>query len=257
MTRLAALLILLWPGLAMAQSPGPRLPCDGAAWSADATPGANPAIGVWRDRDLRAAAWAPPRCAGWDAASRSRLIVTLAGTFEFTGTLDDLLARIGAISGLRRQRYWSVSDGAWRRLVSDAAALAGPDAAARRADFAPAELRRGESVYYSQDDGRAGGAIVYRLRVRASGPDQAVVEMENVTPIRYRFVTLFDRGSLQVVMFIRKLRPGVWGAYTATRVSDGASSFAVGREASYVNRAAALYRLVAGIPSDAEPPPAR
>ncbi len=256
MLRFAALLIVLWPGLAAAQSAGPRLPCDAAAWSAAATPGADPAVGVWRDRDLRAAAWSPPRCAGWDASSRSRLIVTLAGTFNFNGTLDDLLARIGAISGLRRQRYWSVSDGAWRPLVSDAAALAGPDAASRRADFAPAELRQAEQVYYSQDDGRA-GAVVYRMRVRASGLDQAVVEMENVTPIRYRFITLFDRGSLQVVMFIRKLRPGVWGAYTATRVGDGASSFAVGREASYVNRAAALYRLVAGIPSDAEPPPAR
>lgn len=256
MLRIAAVLALLWPGFALAQQAGPRLPCDAASWD-QAAPGAAPAVGVWRDRDLRAASWTPPRCAGWDEAARSRLIVTLAGTFAFNGSLDDLLARVGAISGLTRQRYWSVSDGAWRPLVSDAAALSAPEPGARRGDFAPAELRQGGTLYYSQSDGRASGATVYRLRVRASGADQAVVEMENVTPIRYRFITLFDRGSLQVVMYIRKLRPGLWGAYTATRVGEGASSFAVGREASYVNRTAALYRLVAGIPSDAEPPPAR
>ena len=72
---------------------------------------------------------------------------------------------------------------------------------------------------------------------------------------------IFDRFSNN---FAERLRHLAWtpphltaGGITATRVGEGASSFAVGREASYVNRTAALYRLVAGIPSDAEPPPAR
>ncbi len=44
------------------------------------------------------------------------------------------------------------------------------------------------------------------------------------------------------------------GWYQIIRAGHGASSLALGSEASYVNRSAALYRYVAGIPTDRDPP---
>lgn len=249
---LLALALVLLAGSATAQ---PRsAPCDRPAPPAYAAPGARPAVVVWHDRDRGQPAWDPRTCLGWSPASRSRLSVALAGSFAFDGSLDELLSRIGSISSLRTLRYWSVTDAAWRPLVGDAFALRSPEPRDRRPDFAPPELRQGAGVYYAQSDSRSSAEVIYRMRVWQNGPTEAVVEMENVTPVRYRIFTLFDRGALQLVLFIRQVRPGVWALYSLTRIGEGASSFAMGHEASYVNRAAALYRLVAGVPSDQEPP---
>jgi hypothetical protein len=49
----------------------------------------------------------------------------------------------------------------------------------------------------------------------------------------------------------------LWGYYQTIRATAGASALALGSDASYVNRLAALYRYVAGIPTDQEPPLAR
>jgi hypothetical protein len=183
-----------------------------------------------------------------------RLGVALAGNFAFSGTLDGLLSRVGAISALRTARYWSVTDAAWRPLVTDAFALRGPELRERRQDFTAPELRQGEGVYYAQDDSRSSAEVIYRMRVWRRGPSEAVIEMENVTPVRYRIFTLFDPGALQLVLSVRQARSGEWSLYALTRVGEGASRFALGHEASYVNRAAALYRLIAGMRSDQDPP---
>jgi hypothetical protein len=209
---------------------------------------------TWRDRDLAAAAWAPPNCAGWSPSSRFRLIVALAGSFRFDGSVDDLLGRLGAISNLRSLRYWSVSDRAWRSLVSDATALRGSDTRSRRPDFAATELRLGADLFYLQSDTRSTTEVIYRMRVQERDPSHTSIAIENVSSIRLYLVTLFAPGSLQSTLYLNRARPGVWDFYHVTRVTDGASSFAVGHEASYINRAAALYRHIIGVPTDQEPP---
>jgi hypothetical protein len=102
-----------------------------------------PVIGVWHEKDLLKANWNPPSCTGWSSATRSRLLVTLAGQFRFNGTLNDLLDRIGAISSIREIRYWSADDKTWRPLVSDPSALTSPSPASRRDDFNANDLTNG------------------------------------------------------------------------------------------------------------------
>jgi hypothetical protein len=202
---------------------------------------------------LRRSGWYAPECLKW-GASRTRLVAALAGQFPFAGPLNDLDARLGRISALKTVRYWSVTHKAWQGLVSDAGVLEGPQGNARP-DIGPAELAPGRSVFYFEVD--HAGRTVYRLTVREHTADRIVVATENVTPIRIGILNAFDPGALQTVIFVEKRGPALWGYYQAIRATAGASVLALGSDASYVNRLAALYRHVAGIPTDQEPPMAR
>lgn len=214
-----------------------------------------PAVKVWHRQNLERSGWKPPDCSGWAQASRSTLVVALSGSFRFEGSADELVARIGAISTLRGIRYWSVTDRRWQPLVVDASALSHPDPKSRRADFPAAEMTVGSDQYYLENDNRS-GKIVQRMTVRERMPTRVVISIENLTPVRFLFVTLFEPGALQSVEFLELISPGVWGIYLLTRVGEGVSALAGGHEASYINRTAAMYRHLAGIPTDAEPPAA-
>jgi hypothetical protein len=180
----------------------------------------------------------------------------VGGSFRFDGGMGGLLARVGAVSLLRTVQYWSTTDKKWRPLANNASALTGPDVKSRREDFAISELKKGADLYYWQDDTRSGEAV-YRLRVYENTPERAVISSENLTPIRRFFVTLFQPGALQSVIFIQHLSPDIFGVYILSRTGEGTSALAEGHAESYVNRAVALYRQLAGIKTDQEPPAAR
>jgi hypothetical protein len=158
------------------------------------------------------------------------------------------------MSALPGVRYWSTTDGAWKPLASQAGMLASADGGAI-SDPAPADLRPGRFLYYFET-GRA-GRTVYRLSVLERGDDRFVVATENVTAMRVAIVTAFEPGALQSAIFLERRAANVWSYYQVMRATEGASSMALGRHASYVNRLAALYRHTAGIPTDQEPPLAR
>jgi hypothetical protein len=116
-------------------------------------------------------------------------------------------------------------------------------------------MRAGRALYSYQDDTGPAGGAVYRMRVREVETDRLVADVENVTTIKAFFVTLFAPGALQSAYFLERLSPdeGVWCYYSLTRAT--ASQALLGdHEASFVNRAAAIYRHVAGIPTAGEPP---
>jgi len=247
-----SLLVLTVP----ARAASPQPPCPDAAIPAYSAPGAAPTIATWHAGDLEQSGWRPPGCTGWSPASRSKLIVALAGSFDFKGSLDQLLERLGAISAIRTIRYWSTTDKNWRPIANDAYALSGPDKASRRGDFSASDLVRNAKLYYWEDDSRS-GEIVYRMSVFENTPNRAVIAIENVTAVRKFFVTLFKPGALQSTIFVQRLSPGRFGLYILSRTGEGTSTLAEGRDASYVNRAVALYRQLAGIKTDLEPPAAR
>jgi hypothetical protein len=227
----------------------PRPPCEGAApLPAHTAPDAPPAVRIWTDQ-----AWTPPACLGWPQG-RSRLIVALAGSFRQGGDEQTLLARFGAISGMRGLRYWSVTDKAWRELITDGAALTGPESRSRRADFSPQELKADAIVYFEQTEGRSSGPVVYRLRVLEAGSSRVVIATENVTPGRAFLVTLFPPGSLRATYLLERRGPDVWTFYGISSTSTEASSLASVSPPSYVNRAAALYRYLSGVPAERTPP---
>jgi hypothetical protein len=236
-----------------AQAGGPDLLCAGMTAADTPPPGAPPKITIWHAGDLKQ--WQPPSCTDWSPNSRSNLMVSLKGSFRFDGSMSALLTRVGTISVLPNVMYWSVTDQEWGPIAHAASALNGPDPKSRRRDFGPAELVSGANLYYWEDDVRS-GEIVYRLKVLESTPDRSVIANDNITPVRRFFITLFEPGALQSVLFIQRIRPGVFGADILNRTGEGTSVLVGGHEQSFVNRASALFRQLAGIKTDQEPPAA-
>ena len=245
-------LLLLATG---AEAGGPQLPCAASAASAYSSPDAPPIVVIWHEKELEQGNWHPPGCTGWPADSRSKMIVTLSGSFHFGGTMSDLLGRVGTISALRSIQYWSTTDRKWGPLSYDASALTGMDPKSRRRDFSAAEMGKGADLYYWEDDTRT-GSTVYHLRVSESTPERVVISSDNVTAMRRYFFTLFKPGALQSMLIIERVSPGLFGVFVLSRSGEGASVLTTGYEKSYVNRAAALYRQLAGIRTDQEPPAA-
>lgn len=245
---------ILWPvGLKAQDIPKP--PCGVPAQPPYSDAGAPPNLQVWNDSSSNAR-WVPPSCTGWTELG-FRMLVALAGSFRFNGDGEDLLGRFGAASAFRGIRYWTASDKRWRVLITDAAALDGPSIKRRRPDFTAAEMKTRKVVYFLQDDSRSSGPVVYRLRLLESGPKRLVVEIENASPVRTFMVTLFHPGDLQFAYFLEERAPGLWGLYSLLRTGRGASSLSSGHQASYVSRAVAFYRHIAGIPTDQNPPVVR
>jgi hypothetical protein len=255
--RVAAVLALL---LALANAPSaaqtvadaalPRPPCDGPPLPAFAPVGQTPAAQAWRDVP---ADWQPDPCTGW-AAAPAELVVALAGTFAFAGGADDLLTRIGAISDLRSVMYWSAVRGRWRPLFTDAAAVTGPDGEARRADFAPAELIEHGTVYFMQDEYGMVGPAVIGLTLLAHEPDRLVVALRNHSSVGMGFMRLLDPGESEAVFFLQRAATGSWQLYALSRTRSLPGFLPFNVQQSALNRAAALYRHLAGLPTDAEPP---
>ncbi len=184
------------------------------------------------------------------------LLVALTSSFRFDGTMDGLLARVGAISMLPNINYWSTTKKEWRPFAYDAYALTGPDPKGRRPDFSASDLRKDADLYYWESDTNTGD-VIYHLKVYESSPDRVVIASDNATSIREFFITLFKPSALQTVLIIQRLSPGIFSVYILNRTDQGASAFTDGHEESYVNRTVALYQQLAGIKTDLEPPVAR
>jgi urease beta subunit len=254
-TRFLFLLgLLLVPFVAHAEGLPLQPPCGVLPEPAYGVPGVPPAFSIWNEARLRQIGWRAPDCLKW-GAGRTRLAVALAGEFPFSGSLDQLLEHAGKISAHKSIRYWSTTDKAWRNLVSDAGIVDGPESRTIRPDLTAADLKVGSSFHYFEV-GRSGRAI-HRLTVLERTADRFVLASENVTPIRGILTTAFEPGALQSVTFVDRRGPAIWGYYQVIRATDGASSMALGAESSYVNRLAALFRDMAGIATDSEPPAAR
>jgi hypothetical protein len=251
-TVIASALLLFPSGT---QAAGPQLPCAVVATATYPSPDSAPAVMIWQGKDLEQGDWHPPGCTGWPADSPSKLVITLTASFRFDGPMSALLARVGSISALRNIQYWSATDKRWGPLSNDAYALTGPNPKLRRGDFSSGELVQGADLYYWEDDVHT-GPTVYHLRVSESTPERFVISSDNVAPVRKFIFTLFRPGALQSVLIIQRVAPGLFGVFVLSRSGGGASLMTLGHDKSYVNHAAALYRQLAGIKTDLEPPAA-
>jgi hypothetical protein len=176
------------------------------------------------------------------------VLVALAARFSYGGGSDALLARFGAISSLKGLRYWSVTEGGWRTLITDASALDGPDPEHKRPNFALSEMRGGKDLYFTQQDNRAAGDVIYRMQVKEMSATRLVVAIENASAVRRFMLTLFNPGDLQSLHFLERQAPNVWRYYGLAWAGETTASLLAVPKASYVNRAKALYGHFAGLP---------
>ncbi len=176
---------------------GPQLPCGSGALTAYPDLDASPVVRAWEDPNL-GRTWAPPACIGWAAPGFSTLVATIA-RFRYSGGVEGLRSRVGAISGLTGMRYWSTSRRRWQQLIVDASALRGATGE-RRGDFSLDEVAESRNLYFEQKDSLLGSAV-YRVRVRSDSPERRVFDTENTSTIRYFLLPLFGPSEVQSVYF--------------------------------------------------------
>jgi len=242
----AALLLVL---MTLSAGASPVAPCPGTVEQTFPAYGPldeAPKVAIWRHIDLSRAA----ACLG-GLRERMEVVVALAGRFRSSLSVEEMARRVGAISKTEGLRYWSVTDGDWRALLSEAFALAAPDIERRRPDFSAAELLSGRVLYTAQRDTRSTGLNLYRFVGRRIDARRMVIESCNVSPIRFIFVELYAPGALRVIHFLERADSGVWAAYTLSAVRSGTLEQ---DPRSLINRSAAYYRYLSGVASDRDPP---
>lgn len=241
-------------GLAEPRAEPPTPPCAGPAQPPYSAVVGRPEVVVWFQNEGDAG-WTPPACTGWKGDHFTVLVAT-AGRFRHAGDGDDLLGRMGAISGFEAIRYWSVTRGRWNDLVSRAYAVEGAAGEARRADFSLAEMQVGRRLYFRQIENTPAGDVVYGIRIAERAPGRLVVAVENAGPISWLLLPLFDPGGHQFLYYFEREAPGRWRYYSLARARLKWSFPFLGPVESYINRAVAVFRHLTGIPTDREPPPA-
>lgn len=208
----------------------------------------------WSEPDL-GRDWKPPACTGWAAVGFTRLVTTVA-RFRHTSEAEDLLRHIGAISELAGMRYWSTTHKQWQTLIVDAYALTGVQHGQRRGNFTPEEMMEGKALYFEQVDNLSGKAI-YRMHIAEASADRLVIDVENVTTMRYLLIPILHPGEMQSIYFLDRESENAWRYYSIVRTGKNANRMIAGNESSTINRAVAFYRYFVGIPTDQEPPAAR
>ena len=199
--------------------------------------------------------WRPPACTGWTEVGFTTLVTTVA-RFRYASEAEGLLRHIGAISERAGVRYWSTTHKQWQTLVVDAYAVTDSQSGQRREDFRPDEMKAGKELYFEQADNLSGKAV-YRMHIAEASADRVVFDIQNVSTMRYFFLTIFHPGDVQSIYFLDRESDGVWRYYSIVRTGRGANRRLTGNESSSINRAVAFYRHLAGIPTDQEPPAAR
>jgi hypothetical protein len=230
----------------------PALPCQPGTSVNYPSPGATPKVETWRQGDL--STWTPPACSGWSQVDSSFLVV-VTGSFRSAASIDAIAQKLGAVSALPHVRYWSVTDKDWRPLVINASALADADKKDKRPDFAPQEMTEGATHFTLEHDARSGD-VVDRLTILQRTDERIALSTENLTPIRLFLLPVIESHGLQSFEYVEKTGPDLWHVTLATRVIAG-RALVKDHESSYINRAVALFRYLAGIPTDQEPPAQR
>lgn len=249
---LSPLFLLLGAGPGLAAG-GPVPPCAGAPVPSWPAPGAAPSVAVWHPGE--AGGWHAPTCSGLDVGPEAVLVV-VAGSFREPHGIEAVLERIGAVSRQRAILAWDARREAWRPMLEDAAALAGPDADLRRQDLAPADFRPGAKLHVLYDDADPLGPVVYETLVQARDGDGFELLTRNVVPGRLMGFTVAAAGDITGQVTVRREAGDLVRYYSLTAVTLAPMAAAMTPDAAHINRAVATFRYVAGIPTDSEPPAA-
>ena len=91
--------------------------------------GEPPNVGIWKKLSRL------PTACHISTDAPALLSVSIAATFSFSGNVEDLAGRFGAVSKTEAVKYWSTTDDNWRELVNTANALQSENKKSTRGDF--------------------------------------------------------------------------------------------------------------------------
>ncbi|MSO65953.1 MAG: hypothetical protein EXQ85_09215 [Alphaproteobacteria bacterium] len=251
---LAAFISMSWSAGGRAAD-GPQPPCA-AADGGSFPPTPEPAVRVWFANEIEGGAWQPPHCLDWPVGPFS-VIVETRGTIDHADGADSLLARLATVSDLTRVRYWSIRAQRWRPLIHNAHATTGPDRRAGRRDFDLRELAEGAEVHLWQDENSPAGSMVYRVRVSERSEGRLRLDVRSTQPLTLFLVPVVAAGDHRFVYVIERQDAGRWRYYSLMLTGAALIPLPAEHRGSFVNRAVAMYRYFAGLPTDQEPPAVR
>ena len=254
LATLVPVVALAQPQIASAQA-GASFPCPPSGSASAPALGGPPVVRVSQGAEM-GPSWQAPSCTGW-APGPVRLVITLANRFRGPASVDEILARAGAVSLLKEVKYWSISGKKWAPMLSAADALAAPDRKQKRADFTAEEIRAGRPLFSLLNDSGPASSAIFRTRLVGSTATTASLEMENATVISLLGITLFNPGDIKTFAALQRQGDGSWLYNSIVRIDGRANSMLQGDGGSYVNRAVAYMRHIAGTPTDADPPAVR
>ena len=176
-------------------------------------------------------------------------------TARFASPLDTaaMLARLGAVSGLKGMAYWSYTDKKRQVLVRQSHAIDHPGSMKPRPDFSPAELRSGAAWFFVQSDNRAETLVPYSLQLMPSGADRLALRVENVADLRYLGLKVVGAHEMQWMMALERLGPGEWGYRSLLGICHLGMGRAEQHRLSNLARCVAMFDHLAGRQTDIEP----
>ena len=233
----------------------PLVPCGSDPYPAYAPPGPLPTLALWHAGELPAN-WVPPECTGWDSREGG-ILFAVAGRFKHGGSFDALLARAGAFSRQTEIRRWNVKKRRWEQQYKASAALKDSDPASRRPDFKPAEFVIGARLYFMQDAMDSLGPIVHELTVRERSATRIIMTTRNINRGKILGIPVIGLGGLEGFFMVEHESGPIWRYYSLTRVHLLISDAMAPPPKDHLNKAVALFRFLAGIPTDTEPPAAQ
>ena len=212
-----------------------------------------PDVAVWFDEPARTKAVLPD---GLDwPIDKLTAVAETNGRFADPGGWNTVLRRIGAVSQQQQIRYWSQSRNRWRDLFADAAALSGPDPEMVRDDFTPDDLQPGRVLYLKQRPNGASQDAVLRLSIVERSPERLVINFENDDGAPFPVLLTVQASLTRLALVIEREPDGAF-RYQSVMGADLNPGRLLRDTASksLIHRAVAMYRYVAGIPTDQEPP---
>jgi hypothetical protein len=117
-------------------------------------------------------------------------------------------------------------------------------------------MKAGKTLYFERTDNLTGKGI-YRMRIAEASANRLVLDVENVSTMRYFFIPVLHPGEMQSIYFLDREPENVWRLYSMMRTGKSANRLIAGNESSAINRSVAFYRWLVGIPTGQEPPAAR
>jgi hypothetical protein len=199
-----------------------------------------------RKKDQLPDNWQAPECADWEHIKTSALIAA-AGKMIFPEGKQSILKLVGNISAYSGLQYWSQSRNDWKTLISRAHALSAPEKMAVRPDFQPDEIAIGKDYFFWQEEPTTSGSATYAFRLLELSDTRLTISLRNITPARHLMINVLDAGNAQTLYFFEHLHEKEWGYYQLSRIGTGLHEKLPIPEASYANRARAIYSHFARI----------